>query len=112
VNLMKFNKAKCKALHMGRGNPKHKYRLGEEWIESSAAKKDLRLLVDRKLNTTLQCALRAQKANHTLGSIKSSMASRAMEVILSLCSALVRCHVESYIQLWSPQHKKDMELLE
>ena len=30
VNLMKLNKAKCKLLHMGQGNPKHKYRLGNE----------------------------------------------------------------------------------
>ena len=28
ANLMKFNKAKCKVLHMGQGNPMHKYRMG------------------------------------------------------------------------------------
>ena len=112
VNLMKFNKPKCKVLYMGRGKSKHRYRLGREWIESIPKKKELGVLVDEKLNMTRQYVLAAQKANHILGCMKSSMASRSREVILPLYSTLVRPHLESCIQLWSPQHRRVMDLLE
>jgi len=97
---------------MGQSNPKHKYRLGGEWIDSSPEEKDLGLLVDEKLNVTEQCALIAQEASHILGYIKRSVASRSRERIPPLCSTLIRPHLESCIRLWSPQHRKDMDLLE
>jgi len=111
ANLMKFNEAKCKVLHVGRGNPKHKYRLGGAWIESIPDEKGLGVLVDEKLNMTQQCTLTAQKANHILGCIKRSSASRLREVIMPFYSVLVRPHLEACVQLWSSQHWKDMDLL-
>ena len=56
-NLMRFNKAKCKVLHLG-------------------------VLVGEKLDMSQQCALPAQKANSILGCIKREVASRKSKLIV------------------------------
>ncbi|KAJ7425498.1 hypothetical protein BTVI_02713 [Pitangus sulphuratus] len=110
ANLMKFNKAQFKVLHLDWSSLKHKYRLGGEWIECSPGENNLGVLVDEKLDMTGQCACAAQKSKCILGCIKRNVASRSREVILSLYSALVRSHLEYCMQLWGPYHKKDVDL--
>ncbi|KAJ7406044.1 hypothetical protein BTVI_66930 [Pitangus sulphuratus] len=103
---MRFKKTKCKALYPGWGNPQYQYKLGDEWMESRP------VLVDEKLGVTHEYVLKAQKANHILGCTTSSVSSRLRELILPLCSLLVRSHLEYCVQPWGPQHNKDVDLLE
>ena len=72
VNLKRFNKYTCKVMYLCKGNIHYQYKLVDERIECSLSEKDL----DGKLNMSQQYALIAQKTNHVMGCIKTSVASR------------------------------------
>ena len=92
---MKFNKDKCRVLHLGRNSLIHQYRLGADLLESSSAENDLRVLMESGVTMSQQCALVAKNINDILGCIKKTVASRSIELIPPLLySALLRTHLE------------------
>jgi len=90
-NLMK---RKNKVLQVGRNNLM--YIQGAIHLQSSFAEKPLGVLPETKLNKRQYCVL-AAKANEMRGCIRS-VVSRSRDVILPLCSALVRPHLQYCVQ--------------
>jgi len=84
------------------------YKLGKEWLESCPAQKHLGVLTDM----SHQCAQVVKKINSILAGIRSSVASRSKEVIVPLCSVVVRPHHKYCVQFWTAQYMKDFELKE
>ncbi|KAK4807842.1 hypothetical protein QYF61_007748 [Mycteria americana] len=101
ISGMKLNQSKCRILHLGGSNARHKSKLGEEWLESSPAERDLGVLVGSRLNRSQQCALAAERANRIPGCLKHSRTSRPREAIILLHLALC----------WAPPFEKDVKVL-
>ena len=112
ANLVKFNKAKCKVLHLGRGGPRYQYRLGDEGVECSPAEKGLGVLVDERLGHELAMFTRSPESQRYPGLPQKK---HGQQVEGGDSAPLLHTRETPpgvCVQIWSPQHGKDADLLE
>ena len=115
VNLMRFKKSKCQVLYLGCGSSHYP---STSWVmkglSAALAEKDLEVPLDGNyMVMSQQCALPCSPGSQLYpGLHQKKHFSKLREVILPPYSALVRPQWEFCIQMWSPQYRRDMDLLE
>ena len=73
---------------------------------------DLGLTISANMKVSEQCGIAAAKGNQILGLIRRNIVYKEKELIIPLCKAIVRPHLEYCIQAWRPYRKKDIDMLE
>ncbi|CAM5145241.1 unnamed protein product [Eretmochelys imbricata] len=109
---MKFNVDKYKVMHIGKNNPNYTYNMMWANLATSNQEKDLGVIVDSSLKTSMQCAAADKKAKGMLGIIKKGIENKTENLLLPLHKSMVRPHLEYCAQMWSPHLKKDILALE
>ena len=99
-------------MHFGKKNLKFDYQINENVLEKSILEKDLGIHVTPDLKSATHVAKVAAKANSMVGWIKRTFSYMDIDMFKALYPSLVRSHMEYAVQAWSPQLKKDIQLLE
>lgn len=99
MNLIKFNKAKCKVLHLVLSNPQYQYRLGNNGlrIENSPMKKDLWVQVDEKIGHEPAMCVCSQERKSYCWLNRNVATTRRSMVSFSMFSKIYDTLVLSYV---------------
>ena len=109
--LLKFNRSKCKHLHLGRDTDSS-YKIAGEIISKTTEEKDLGITIDKQLKFQAHIGIQVKKANQILGIIRRSFTYIDEEMFSVLYKSLVRPHLEYGSSVWSVIYKKDAIQLE
>lgn len=102
-----LNKAKCWVLCLAHSNLMQPHRPGEGWLEMCPVEKDVGLLVGGQLNMCQQRARVSRKADGIPACMRTSVASRAREVI-ALGHGSGEPAPRILRSVWGPDRKKDV----
>lgn len=109
--LLKFNKSKCKHLHLGPSTDTN-YTMNNETITTTDKEKDLGITIDQKLNFQEHINTQVKKANQKVGMINRTFKYLNKDMFLALYKSLIRPHLEYGSTVWSVINKREAILIE
>ena len=89
-----------------------KYKMGDAVQGETSQEKDLGVTFSSDIKVSEQCGIAASKGKQILGLIRRTITYKEKQLIVHLCKAIVRPHLEFFIQSWRPYRKKDIDKLE
>ena len=105
----KFEKYKC--LHTGHRNLDVNDSMGDTVLGTTINEKDLGVSISAHMKVSGQCGIVASKFNKILRLIRKNIAYKKV-LMIPLYKAIVRPHLEYYIQAWRSYQKKTISMLE
>ena len=109
---MLFNFGKCKCIHIGHGNVDEEYKMGDAVLGRTTQEKDLRITFSADMKVSERCGIAASNGNQILGLIRRTIMYKEKQLIVPLYKAIIRTHLEYFIQAWRPYRTKDIDKLE
>ena len=110
--LLSFNAAKCKVMHIGRGNHMADYYMEDTKLQVVEEEKDLGVLTSNSLKFGKHIAKAAAMANKKLGLLRHTFKYWTEESLSTLYKVYVRPHLEYCVQACAPVLKRDVRVLE
>ncbi len=109
---MSFNVKKCKILHIGNNNPRHKYRMNGIELDETDQEKDIGVIISSNLKPAKQCQKAAATAGTVLRQITKNFHYRDKRIFKKLYCQYVRPHLEFSTSAWAPWHATDIDIIE
>ena len=112
TNDMSFNENKCSVLHCGSKNIGFDYILNERKLKKATSEKNLGAIINKDMKFKDNITTQIKKANRVLGMIRRNFEYVNKNMFQTLYSMLVRPHLETAAQLWSPEQIGDQARIE
>ena len=85
------------------------YKMGDAVLGRTTQEKILGVTFSADMKVSEQCGIAASKGNQILGLIRWTIMYNEKQLIVPLYRAIVRPHLEYFIQAWRPYRKKDID---